>query len=157
MTPLTLALSLRERELNQRFPNENDMKDSAVAREWLAASARTANAKDLVSHMDLISRKVQVFGIPGIEVIGYDDWAKQCQHEFETGVLKNVSYNGMKVQVMTPGRVMFKTIETVEANDGAVQAHGVEIILEKEIDGIWRVVQERILSREEAEHDGLWQ
>jgi ketosteroid isomerase-like protein len=130
------------------------MKDSAVAREWLAASARTANAKDFKAHMDLISRKVQVFGIPGIEVIGYDDWAKQCRHEFETGVLKNVSYTGMKVQVMTPGRVMFKT---VEASDGAVQAHGVEIILEKETDGQWRVVQERILARDEAEHDGLWQ
>jgi len=94
------------------------MKDSAVAREWLAASAHTANAKDYAAHMDLISRKVQV---------------------------------------MTPGRVMFKTVETVEANDGTVQAHGVEIILEKETDGKWRVVQERILSREEAEHDGLWQ
>ena len=133
------------------------MKESAVAREWLAASAHTANAKDYAAHMDLISRKVQVFGVPGIEVIGYDDWAKQCRHEFETGVLKNVSYDGMKVQVMTPGRVMFKTVETVEANDGTVQAHGVEIILEKETDGKWRVVQERILSREEAEHDGLWQ
>ena len=133
------------------------MKDSAVAREWLEASARTANAKNFEAHMDLISSKVQVFGIPRIEVIGYDDWAKQCQHEFATGVLKNVSYTGMKVQVMTPGRVMFKTIETVEASDSAVQAHGVEIILEKETDGKWRVVQERILAREEAEHDGLWQ
>jgi ketosteroid isomerase-like protein len=133
------------------------MKDSTVAREWLEASARTANAKDYEAHMDLISRKVQVFGIPGLDVVGYSDWAKQCQHEFETGVLKNVSYTGIKVQVMTPGRVMFKTIETVEANDGTVQAHGVEIILEKEADSKWRVVQERILSREEAEHDGLWQ
>lgn len=133
------------------------MKDSAVAREWLEASARTANAKDYEAHMDLISRKVQVFGIPGLEVIGYDDWAKQSRHEFDTGVLRKVSYNGLKVQVMTPGRVMFKTIESVEANDGAVQAHGVEIILEKEQDGKWRVVQERVLSREEAEHDGLWQ
>lgn len=133
------------------------MKDSTVAREWLEASARTANAKNYEAHMDLISRKVQVFGIPGLDVVGYSDWAKQCQHEFETGVLKNVSYTGIKVQVMTPGRVMFKTIETVEANDGAVQAHGVEIILEKEEDRKWRVVQERILSREEAEHDGLWQ
>ena len=138
-------------------PREYNMKDSLVAREWLKASARTANEKDYAAHMNLISRRVQVFGIPGIEVIGYDDWAKQCKHEFETGVLKNVSYAGMKVQIMTPGRVMFKTVETVEANDGAVQAHGVEIMLEKEADGNWRVVQERILAREETEHDGLWQ
>jgi hypothetical protein len=100
------------------------MKDSRVAREWLRASARTANEKDYAAHMNLISRKVRAFGVPGIEVIGYDDRARQCKHEFETGVFKNVSYSGMKVQVMTPGRVMFKTVETVEANDGAVQAHG---------------------------------
>ncbi|MHB8742435.1 MAG: Cif family virulence factor [Sulfuricaulis sp.] len=133
------------------------MKDSTIAHEWLAASARTANAKDYEAHMDLVSRKVQVFGIPGLEVVGYGDWAKQCQHEFETGILKNVSYTGIKIQVMTSGRVMFKTIETVEANDGTVLTHGVEIILEKEADRKWRVVQERILTREEAEHDGLWQ
>ena len=133
------------------------MKDSTIAREWLEASARTANAKDYDAHMNLISRKVQVFGVPGIEVIGYDDWAKQCKHEFEIGLLKKVSYDGMKVQVMTPGRVMFKTIETVEASDGTINAQGVEIVLEKEADGKWRVAQERILTREEAEHDGLWQ
>ena len=133
------------------------MKDSTIAREWLEASARTANAKDYDAHMNLISRKVQVFGVPGIEVIGYDDWAKQCKHEFESGLLKKVSYDGMKVQVMTPGRVMFKTIETVEASDGTINAQGVEIVLEKETDGKWRVAQELILTREEAEHDGLWQ
>ncbi|MHB8535218.1 MAG: hypothetical protein ACYDBW_07225 [Sulfuricaulis sp.] len=132
------------------------MKDSAIARDWLAASARTANAKDNDAHLGLISRKMQVFGVPGLEVIGCDDWANQCRHEFEIGVLKNVSYAGLKVQVMTPGRVMFTTIETVEASDGAVQVHGVEIILEKEADGIWRVLQERVLAREETEHDGLW-
>lgn len=133
------------------------MQDSLVAREWLKASARTANEKDFAARMSLISRRVRVFGVPGTEVIGYDDWAKQCQHEFATGVLKNVAYTGMKVQAMTPGHVMFKTPETVEANDGAVQAHGVEIMLEKEADGNWRVVQERVLPREEAAHDGPWQ
>ena len=133
------------------------MKDSTVAREWLDASARTANAKDYDAHMDLISKKVQVFGVPGFESLGYEDWAKQSKHEFESGLLKRVSYAGMKVQVMLPGRVMFKTTETVEATDGSVQAHGVEIVLEKEPDGKWRVVQERILSPEETEHDRILQ
>ncbi len=133
------------------------MKDSTVAREWLAASAHTANAKNYDAHMDLVSKKVKVFGLPGFEILGYDDWAKQSKHEFETGVLKSVSYTGLKVQAMMPGRVMFKTIETVEAKDNSLHAHGVEIILEKESDGKWRVVQERLLPREEAEHDGLFQ
>jgi len=133
------------------------MKDSTVAREWLEASARTANAKNYDAHMDLISKKVQVFGVPGFESLGYEDWAKQSKHEFESGLLKRVSYAGMKVQVMLPGRVMFKTTETVEATDGSVQTHGVEIVIEKEPDGKWRVVQERILSPDEAEHDRILQ
>ena len=53
--------------------------------------------------------------------------------------------------------MLFTTVETVEANDGSVQAHGGEIMLEKETAGQWRAMQERIFSGEEAEHDSLWQ
>ena len=62
--------------------------------------------------MNLISKKVRVFGVPGFEVIDYNDWAAQCRHEFTAGLLKRVSYEGMQVRAMTPGRVMFKTKET---------------------------------------------
>jgi ketosteroid isomerase-like protein len=50
---------------------------------------------------------------------------------------------------------MFKTFETVEATDGTINAQGIEILLEKEDDGQWRLVQERILPADEAKHDGL--
>jgi hypothetical protein len=55
---------------------------------------------------------------------------------------------------MTPGSVMFKVKETVEGSDGTVNAQGVEIVIRKESDGKWRVVQERMLSAEELEFDG---
>lgn len=129
--------------------------ESKVARDWLDALARSANAKDLTTHMNLISKQVQVFGVPGFEVIGYDDWARQCQHEFEQGILASVSYSGMKVQAMTPGRVMFKTLETLETTDGDTQTQGVEIVIVQENDGTWRVTQERVLSPEESTFDGL--
>ena len=129
--------------------------ESKVARDWLDALARTANAKDFTAHMDLISKQVQVFGVPGFEVIGYDDWARQCQHEFEQGILARVSYSGMKVQAMTPGRVMFKTLETLEPTTGESQTQGVEIVIVQENDGTWRVTQERVLSPEESTFDGL--
>lgn len=129
--------------------------ESKVAREWLDELARTANAKDFTAHMNLISQQVQVFGVPGFEVIGYDDWARQCQHEFAEGILAQVTYRGLKVQAMTPGRVMFKTLETLHTVDGASQTQGVEIVLTKETDGQWRVTQERVLTPEEARFDGL--
>lgn len=127
--------------------------DSRNAKEMLEALARTANAHDFAAHMDLISPAVNVYGVPGFEVIGYDDWARQCRHEFEQGPLKQVSYQGLHVVSMTPGKVLFKTTETVQGTDGTVNRHGVEILIRKEADARWRVTQERILPAEEMEYD----
>ncbi len=126
-----------------------------IVEKLLQDMARTANKKDFTAHMELISKEVSVFGIPGFDVIGYDDWARQCRHEFENNILKSVSYGPMKVLAHAPGRVMFKTLETVEANDGTCNSNGVEIIIQKEDDGKWRVLQERILPEDEATHDGI--
>ena len=126
-----------------------------IAQQWLNERARSANHKDYKAHMELISREVRVFGIPGFDVVGYDDWARQCKHEFENNILKQVSYGPMKIVAHAPGRVMFKTMEKVEATDGASNTNGVEIIIQKEDDGKWRVLQERILPEEEIDNDGL--
>jgi hypothetical protein len=126
-----------------------------IAEMFLEERARTANEKTYDAHMDLVSRRVQVFGVPGFEVLGYDDWARQCEHEFKEGILKRVSYSGLKVVVNRPTRVMFKTLETVEASDGATDVRGIEVVIDREPDGRWRVTQERVLPDEEAVHDGL--
>ena len=124
-----------------------------VAERLLQEMARSANEKNYSAHMDLISQEVSVFGIPGFDVIGYEDWARQCQHEFQNNILKSVSYGPMKVVAHAPGRVMFKTIETIEATDGTVNTMAVEIVIDKETDGKWRVTQERVLSPEETALD----
>lgn len=126
-----------------------------IAQRWLDELAQSANDKNYYAHMDLISKQVNVFGIPGFDVIGYDDWARQCKHEFENNILKQVSYGPMRIVAHAPGRVMFKTLEKVEATDGTSNTNGVEIIIQKEDDGKWRVLQERILPDEELSHDGL--
>jgi len=126
-----------------------------IAKNWLENASITAANKDHVAHMNLISRKVSLQGVPGYENIGYEDWAAQTKHEFENNVLKSVSYKGFKPLTSTLTHIMFKTFETVEANDGTINAQGIEILLEKEEDGKWRLVQERILPADEARHDGL--
>ena len=123
------------------------------AHEFLQRMAATANALDLDAHMNLISKQVSVFGVPGFDVIGYDDWFNQCKHEFENRLLKQVSYKGLNVLAETPDRVMFKSVETVEATDGTSNTSGIEFIIQKEDDGIWRVSQERVLPDEELEND----
>lgn len=126
-----------------------------IAKKWLADAATTANSKNYEAHMDLISRNVSLQGVPGFENIGYDDWAAQCKHEFDNNILKRVSYNGFKLLADTGSRIMFKTFESVEATDGTINALGIEVLLEKEADGIWRLVQERVLPDDETAHDNL--
>lgn len=126
---------------------------SLTAQQFLDRMAETANALDLEQHMNLISRDVGVFGIPGFDVIGYDDWYSQCRHEFENRLLKEVSYRGLNVLAETPERIMFKSIETVVAADGTASTSGIEFIISKEDDGQWRVTQERVLPDDELEND----
>jgi hypothetical protein len=121
--------------------------------EFLAEMAETANRLDLDAHMNLISKDVSVYGVPGFEVITYDDWYKQCAYEFENKLLKGISYQGLNVLAETPERIMFKSIETVNGSDGSSNINGVEFIIQKEEDGQWRVSQERILPEDELEND----
>ena len=123
------------------------------AQSFLDAMASTANDLNLNDHMNMISKDVSVFGVPGFEVIGYQDWLNQCQHEFENKLLKKVSYQGLSVLAETPDRIMFKSIETVEGSDGEINSNGIEFIVQKEEDGQWRVTQERILPEDELEND----
>jgi 2-polyprenyl-3-methyl-5-hydroxy-6-metoxy-1,4-benzoquinol methylase len=51
----------------------------AIAHQWMADSAHTANTHDFDSHMDLISKKVAVRGVPDVELVDYDAWEKQCR------------------------------------------------------------------------------
>ena len=48
--------------------------------EFLAVMAETANKHDFQAHMNLISKDVSVYGVPGFEVITYADWYNQCEH-----------------------------------------------------------------------------
>jgi hypothetical protein len=117
---------------------------------FLKDMADTATSMDLDAHLDLISRRVQLLGVPGFDVINYDDWAAQCQHEFSVGLIKSVSYQGMKMITDSDSSIMFQTIE---ATDNTCNVMGIEVILEKEKDGKWRITQERVLAEDEPEHD----
>jgi len=126
-----------------------------IAQQWLQKIINTAADKDHTAHMNLISKKVSLKGVPGYENIGYKDWTAQTKHEFENNILKSISYKGFKLVIATDTHIMFKTFETVLANDGGSNAQGIEILIEKEDDGEWRLVQERILPADESMHDGL--
>lgn len=126
-----------------------------IAQSWLDETAKTASANDLTAHMNLISKHVSLTGVPGFDNIGYDDWFAQCEHEFSNKLLKSVVYRGLKIIVDTDTRIMFKTYETVIGADNETNAQGIEVLIEQEDDGVWRLTQERVLSAEESAHDQL--
>lgn len=126
-----------------------------IAQNWMDKCCLTIHQYDHASHMNLISREVQVFGIPGFEVIGYNDWYSQCEYEFSEKLIQQASYQGLKICQSDDKQIMFLTNESVAATDGTTDTHPVEIVISKESDGEWRVTQERLLTVEEATHLGL--
>jgi len=125
-----------------------------IAKDWMSKIVATAASRQFEQHMDLISKNVNITGIPDFENIGYNDWAKQCKHEFENNIIKSIRYQGLKLQAQTETRIMFKTYESVEATDGTINSQGIEVLLEKE-QSVWRVIQERILPPDEVKHAQL--
>ena len=126
-----------------------------IAQNWMDGCCQTIQQYDHDAHMNLISKDVQVFGIPGFDVIGYSDWFSQCEYEFREKLIEKASYKGLKIRQSNDTQIMFLTEETVLATDGTIDSHPIEIVLTKESDGQWRVTQERLLSDEEARHLGI--
>lgn len=126
-----------------------------IAQEWMDASAKTAKDGDFDAHFELISKKVRVTGVPGFDSISYDDWARAAEKDFKEGTLESVSYDGLKMTANNETQIMFKTLETIHVNDGSIKTQGVEILIEKEEDGVWRVIQERVMTGDEIRHVGL--
>ena len=117
----------------------------AFAQNFLSRFAQTAIARDHEAHMRMISKKVRLYGMPGFEEITYEDWSQQCAHEFAEGLMNSISYDGLAMKTESATLICFETRETIEAKDGTVHSHLLEIFVEREEDGVWRLVQERIL------------
>ena len=126
-----------------------------TAQNWMDSCCHTIQQYDHESHMNLISKDVQVFGVPGFDVIGYDDWFSQCEHEFNEKLIEKASYDGLKVRQSNDSQIMFLTNESILAADGTTDTHPIEVVLTREQDGHWRVTQEHLLSDEEAKHLGI--
>jgi hypothetical protein len=129
------------------------MSDNVVD-SWLDQFVATALARDLQGHMAMISPQVMVFGVPGFETLGYDDWYRQCEHEFPLGLIRSLAYSRLMLRSSSGQRILFKALETTQTADGGSLAQAVEMLLQLE-DGTWKLKQLRLLPEDEARHDGL--
>lgn len=128
------------------------MDSKAIIARWMHETSETLANYDVSGHLNLISKQVVVHGVPKLGAIDYKDWAAQVEHEFAEKLIKSVAYQGDQIRAENTTRIMFLTRERIVASDGSVVENELEVVLCKEEDGAWRVIQERILGAGEMQH-----
>jgi len=131
------------------------MNAGEIAEAWALACCETLERRDLDGHMNLISRQVQVFGLADHDVVDYNFWLKQLQEQFAGGVVTSLSYYLNSVKAESDSLIKFTAMESLTDNAGEKHENPLLVVLAKEEDGVWRVIEEKILDKEEAQAAGL--
>lgn len=118
--------------------------DRATVRLWLDKITHSVATRDLDAHMGLVSRKVQVYGVPNNDVIDYAGWERRRRNEFSKGLLTRLSYSEPQMKVIGLRRIIFAIDEKMYGHDGRQVMITKDIVLEREDDEQWRVVEEQI-------------
>lgn len=120
-------------------------------RAWLDSFIDSALQSDLDGHMAHISPDVQVYGVEGFEVLGYDDWQRQCAHEFPQRLIHDLRYEGLQIRSENDAQALFLINEHLTGADGATVSQALEMLLERQA-GKLLLRQLRILPADEARH-----
>jgi hypothetical protein len=111
---------------------------------WLHRLSETVKHRDLVGHMALVSSRVQVYGVPGRDVIDYKGWMTRRRNEFDNKLLTGLRYDNLQIKTIALRHLGFSVTETMQAREGSWIIIDKDIILEQEDDGEWRVIEETI-------------
>ncbi len=112
---------------------------------WLNRVSESVKKRDLDAHMALVSKKVQVYGIPNREfALGYRDWYLRRRNEFNNDRLASLSYKTLNIKTISLRRLGFQITEIMQATNGLQIEIDKDIMLEQEDDNQWRVVEETI-------------
>lgn len=113
---------------------------------WQEQMSKTIAERDLPNHMELISKKIEVFGNPSKEHINYAGWYKRRKNEFEKQSVVCVSYANTRIKTITQRRIIFNVNESIAGTDGRIITLNQDVILEREDDDKWRLVEQNIRS-----------
>ena len=115
-----------------------------VIQQWLDDMKRSVHHQDLEQHMGLVSERVQVYGLPRQETVDYRQWRNRRRNEFQTDRLIAMQHGPIKVKTLGLVRLSFNVDQTLISKEGLVYIINKDIMLEKEADGVWRVIEETI-------------
>lgn len=111
---------------------------------WCLGMTDSVRNADLDAHMQLVSKRVKVYGVPSKDVIDYRDWETRRRYEFSHGEILALNYQKIRLISSTLRRIRFSTNETTVAKNGKMLLLNKNIILEREDDDVWRVVEENV-------------
>ncbi len=117
-----------------------------IIHKWQEAMTKTVSDKNLPVHMELISKKVEIFGNPSKEHINYAGWYKRRKNEFEKQNVICISYANTKIRTITQRRIIFNVNESIVGTDGRIIMLNQDVILEREDDDQWRLVEQNVRS-----------
>jgi hypothetical protein len=122
------------------------MESNVIIKQWLNDLAFSAATWNLDAHMALVSEKVVVLGIPGVDRIDYQGWMKRRRNEFNKKLLHSLVYRDPRVLSERPQFITFSVQEVMRDHEKKCIELEKEVTLHQEQDEQWRVVREQILN-----------
>ena len=120
--------------------------DRQTVHAWCLDMSQSIKQADLDRHMELVSKKIKVYGMPSKGVIDYKEWRSRRKFEFQNESLIAINYQDIQMIGSSARRLRFSANQTMLGKDGKMVILDKKIILELEEDGIWRVVEENVNS-----------
>jgi len=111
---------------------------------WLKRVSESVEHRDLTAHMELVSKNVRVYGIPNQASLDYQGWYRRRRNEFNNNRLASLRYTNLNIKTITLRRLGFQVTEIMQATNGQQIEIIKDILLEREADNQWRVVEETI-------------
>ena len=115
-----------------------------IIEDWLDAMRQSVENQDLTAHMALVSKNVRVYGLPNYKEVDYDAWQQRRKNEFENNRLQGLVYKLIRIRMSLQRRIGFELEEHMLSSDGKVIVILKDVMLEREQDENWRVVEENI-------------
>mgnify|MGYP000214016621 CR=1 FL=1 len=113
---------------------------------WCIDISQSIQQQDIAKHMQLVSQRVQVYGMPSKDTINYRQWKARRKNEFTRDWLLAINFKEIRLISNTPKRLRFNTQETMLGKDGKMVLLDKNITLELEEDETWRVIEEKVNS-----------
>jgi len=115
-----------------------------IVEDWLEAMRLSVEQHDLTAHMALVSKNVHIYGLPNYKEIDYDAWQQRRKNEFNHNRLQALVHKLIRIRLSLQRRIGFELEEHMLASDGKVCIILKDVLLEREADDNWRVVEENI-------------